>query len=48
MKGCFVTNIPNSYRCRIHKAMFDYIFDHLAHDEEFLKLAKSWIGVNQG
>ena len=49
INGTFVANIPNSYRCKIHKAMFDFTFDKLAHDEEFRKIAESWIkkGFNQ-
>jgi len=48
MNGCFVTNMPNSYRCKIHMAMFDYIFEHIANDSDFLKIVRDWVGVNHG
>lgn len=48
MKGCFITNIPNSYRCRIHKEMFDYIFGLLSKDEDFLRIAKDWVRMSPG
>ena len=47
-QGCFITNMPNSYRCRIHKEMFNYIFKLLAKDEDFYNIVKNWIKVNQG
>ncbi len=48
MHGTFIVNVPNSYRCKIHKSMFDFIFDKLANDPEFYNIVKSWIFVNQG
>ncbi|MDI3544227.1 MAG: uncharacterized protein PWQ28_508 [Candidatus Woesearchaeota archaeon] len=48
MNGCFVTNMPNSYRCKIHTAMFDYIFQKIAEDDEFLNLVRRWANVKQG
>lgn len=46
-EGSFIINVPNSYRCRIYKSMFDYLFEILANDDEKSKILKKWIGVSE-
>ncbi|MEM2115675.1 MAG: His-Xaa-Ser system radical SAM maturase HxsB [Candidatus Woesearchaeota archaeon] len=40
-----IVNIPSSYRCRVYKGMFDYIFQKLSEDEEVMKIFQNWVGV---
>ncbi|MDN5328120.1 MAG: uncharacterized protein PWP03_758, partial [Candidatus Woesearchaeota archaeon] len=34
MHGSLVVNLPSTHRCKIHKAMIDYLFDLLLHSPE--------------
>lgn len=35
MDGTFISNIPSSYRCKIHKSMFDFVFEEIEKDDDF-------------
>ncbi|MBN2880595.1 His-Xaa-Ser system radical SAM maturase HxsB [Candidatus Woesearchaeota archaeon] len=43
-EGTFMVNMPSNYRCKMHKGMFDYIFDRCIHSEKHLKYFKEWVG----
>ena len=43
MDGTFISNIPNSYRCKIHKSMFDFVFEELEKDDDFEELMEALI-----
>ena len=45
--GTFMVNYPSSYRCKIHKAMFDYIFDKMVNDERYNYAFQKWIHISE-
>jgi len=46
LHGSLVVNIPSTHRCKIHKAMIDYLFDLLLHSEEDAKHLRRWANLN--
>jgi len=44
----FITNIPSNYRCKIHKGMFEYLFEKITKEPETKKLFEKWILIEGG
>ena len=44
----FITNIPSNYRCKIHKGMFDFLFDKIVNDPDAKELLYKWPLVRSG
>jgi uncharacterized protein len=44
----FITNIPSNYRCKIHKGMFEYLFDKILHDKEAKDILYKWPFMKKG
>ncbi len=44
----FITNIPANYRCKIHKGMFEFIFEKILHDPEAKKHMYKWPFYKRG
>lgn len=40
-----IPQLPNDFRCRLHKKQFDYIFEKLIFDEEYRKTFMKWVGI---
>lgn len=43
-----VTNIPNSYRHKIHLGMFEFLMDKIVHNEEEKEILYKWVDVTHG
>ena len=41
----FITNIPSNYRCKIHKGMFEYLFEKIIFDAEAKKILEKWVNI---
>lgn len=44
----FITNIPSNYRCKIHKGMFQFIFEKIINEPDTKELFEKWLLIGGG
>lgn len=45
MNGSLIVNIPSTHRCKIHKGMFEFLFDKIVNSDD-AKYLKNWLRID--